>query len=650
MSENPAASAFYAPVAQANIAERIYLNSSTIQSHALDEKEIKRQRALFVRTAVMDGLADRLKMHGAIALVGAKGSGRRITAINLLAEIGLQPREVPLDEDDAGELLGPPNMGYIVYADDLASRPKPLRACIGSARERGLPIVIRVTPDVWRRIYIDGVPEIAVVPARALDIFNRHLALSLGDMAAREWTVIPGIIECLRSAGPRDAVRLTDLVEEAMAKAHGLTERPVNEVLQAYSNWEEELERVFSVGTHDDEHKEGRSRALRLSAAILEGSGPTSVFVAARELSDVLDLSPETGHGLVGPSTRKRLEDISAHYDDGRVVFSRTAFASSTLDFVWTHWPQLHDDLRQWFRRLAQKLPNDGSLIADRVADLAIRQRHFGLLNSLATGYLDDPGTFDLGVALLTRAATSDELGRAARRMLYDWSRNTPTRHSAVVAACSSQLAEAFPRVALTRLKHVAINNDVNIQKQLVAALIHLASKPQLRRDVLDELVRWLNPSAPEQRRTAAAEALLNILQLRDLDDGHLLMLVDTDPRWRQVLSDAWRSLLKSPVSEEAVLAGMCQWLEAAAQAEASLSTVVAVLGSVPRSAINESVLFRAIYGWIRETSGEAVVSRETIFHQVIDGIVAVSRSATRESMSLALLMKNEEQEEQADE
>lgn len=139
MSETPAP-AFYAPVGQANFAERIYLNSSMIQSHALDQEEIKRQQAMFVRTTVMDGLAERLRTHGVVALIGPKGSGRRITAINLLAELGLQPREVPLDEDDAGELLGAPDMGYIVYADDLANSPKPLQACIGSARERGMPM------------------------------------------------------------------------------------------------------------------------------------------------------------------------------------------------------------------------------------------------------------------------------------------------------------------------------------------------------------------------------------------------------------------------------------------------------------------------------------------------------------------------------
>ncbi|MBB5081889.1 hypothetical protein [Nonomuraea endophytica] len=640
MTENPARTAFYAPVAQANIADRMYLNSSAIQSHALNEKEIARQRELFVRTPVMDGLADRLKAHGVIALVGPKGSGRRITAINLLAEIGLKPREVPLDEEDAGELLGPPDMGYIVYADDLANKPKPLRDCISSARKRGLLVFIRVTPDVWRRIAVDGVQEISVTPAPALRIFDRHLACTFGDAKARDWSDSPGIVDCLRSAGPRDAVRLAGLAEEAMAKAHGLQELPVHEVLQAYKNWEEELEHIFSAQS-DDEHREGRNRALRLAAAILEGSSPASVFVAARELSSLLDLDAEAGHGLVGPSTRKRLEDISARCDDGPVVFSRTAFASATLDFVWTHWPQLHDDLRQWFRQVAQKLPGDGSLIADRVADLAIRQRHFGMVHSLATGYLDDSGTFDLGVALVTRVAMSDELGRTARRLLYDWSRDTPSRHSAVVVACSGPLAEAFPRMALTRLKHVAITNDPGIQRKLVDALTDLAGKPQLRRDVLDELVQWLNPDAPEQRRAVAAEALLSILRLCEPDDGRLLMVADSDPGWRQVLSAAWRALLKSPASEKDVVTGVGQWLETAAQADAPVSTVVAVLGSVPRSAIDESVLFRAIYAWVRETPGEAVVSRETIFKEVIDSIVAGSGSATRESMSVALMMEN---------
>ncbi|GAA4103085.1 hypothetical protein [Nonomuraea soli] len=102
-----------------------------------------------------------------------------------------------------------------------------------------------------------------------------------------------------------------------------------------------------------------------------------------------------------------------------------------------------HKDLQDWFGKLAQQLPEDGPLIAERVADLAIRQRHFAMLNTLATGYLNGTATFGLGVALLTRAAMSDELGRAARRTLYQWSRQSPPRHAAVVAICTGPLAEA---------------------------------------------------------------------------------------------------------------------------------------------------------------------------------------------------------------
>lgn len=437
-----------------------------------------------------------------------------------------------------------------------------------------------MTSAVWRRLAVDGVLEIPIASAHALDIFGKHLAVSLGETPARVWNAHPKIIDCLSPAGPRDAVRLTALVEEAMSKAQHFSEQLVSEVLDAYTNWEGELEHIFSADGDDNEDKEGRTRALRLAAAVLEGSGPSSIFLAARTLSDILDLRPESGHGLVGPSTRKRLESISARYDDGRVVFSRTAFAASTLDFVWSHWPQLHEDLQLWFRQLAQKLPDDGPLIADRVADLAIRQRHFALLNALATGYLNETGTFALGVTLLTRAAMSDELGRPARRTLYHWARNTPQRHSAVVATCTGALAEAFPRVALTRLKHVALNPATDIRQSLVEGLTSLAANPQLRRELLEELVRWLERSEPEPRRIVAAEALLNILLHRD-PDGRLLLLEHTDPGWELALAAAWRSLLRSPASEEEMRSGISQWLEAAAQAKVPLSTVVAVLGAV---------------------------------------------------------------------
>ncbi|MFI7114803.1 hypothetical protein ACIBK9_51420 [Nonomuraea sp. NPDC050227] len=641
MSETPAA-VFQAPVTNAYVADRIYTSSSMIRSIALDQEEIKRQQAMFVPTAVMEALTERLKTYGVVALVGPKGSGRRITAINLLAGLGLQPREVPLDEDDAGELLGPPDMGYIVHADDLAGSSKPLQACIGSARERGLPIVIRVASNVWRRVAVDGVPELPIASAPAIDIFARHLTVSLGEIKASGWSAHPKIKECLSPAGPRDAVRLAGLAAEAMSKAGHFSEHLVDEVLGAYTNWEAELEHIFSAVPGETEDEEGRTRALWLAAAVLEGSTSSSVFTAARTLSEILELRPEAGHGLVGPSTRKRLESISAHNDDGRVVFSRTAFGASTLDFVWSHWPQLHKDLQDWFGKLAQQLPEDGPLIAERVADLAIRQRHFAMLNTLATGFLEGTATFGLGVALLTRAAMSDELGRAARRALYQWSRQSPPRHpAAVVATCTGPLAEAFPRVALTRLKHVALTAVTDVRKNLVDGLTSLATNLQLRRELLDELVRWLDRSEPESRRIVAAEALLKVLLLQD-PDGRLLLLEHPDPGWEPALAVAWRSLLRSPLPEAEIRSGVSYWLEAAAQARAPLSTVVTVLGEVPSSAVEESLLVIAVFRWARETSDEAEAPRQHVFHQVIDAVLAGSGTSTRESIDLALQMEQE--------
>lgn len=644
MSEIPVAAEFHDRVRHAYIAKNLYLNSRLIQSHALDQAEIRRQRAMFVRTAAMDALAERLRTHRVVALVGPKGSGRRITAINALAELGLQPSEVPLDDGDTGELLGSPEMGYIVHADDVTSSSKPFHTCIGSAREQGLTIVFRVTSAVWRRVAPADVPEIPVVSAPALDIFSGHLAVSLGAQA-RNWNTHPRITDCLAPAGPRDAVRLTGLVEEAVSKTPDFSEELVGDVLRAYTNWEGELESSFSTQSYDDADEEGRRRALHLATAVLEGSGPSSVFLAARTLSDILDLPPEPGHGLVGAGTQKRLKSIEARCDDGRVVFSRTAFAASTLDFIWSHWPQLHEDLQLWFRRLAQQLPADGPLIAERVADLAIRQRHFTLLNSLATEYLAESRTFGLGVALLTRAAMSDELGPAARRTLYDWSRQNQSRHSAVVAACTGALADTFPRVALTRLRHVARNPADDIRASLVDGLTRLAARPSLRRELLGELVRWLDSSEPEPRRVVAAEALCGILRLKDADD-HLMLLGHTGPGWEPTLAAAWRALLRSPASDGQVRSGVSEWLEAAAQGKAPLATVVSVFGAVPRSAVDESRLMNAVFRWTRSSSDEAEAPRQAVFGRVIDAILAKSGTSTRESIEVA---RQIEQESHAD-
>lgn len=90
----------------------------SVEAYALTEDEIKRLRAIYVRTPAADRMIEILQAHNAIALIGPRGRGRRITSVAVIDELRVTPHRIDLDPDDARrDLPADPDCGYLLDVD-----------------------------------------------------------------------------------------------------------------------------------------------------------------------------------------------------------------------------------------------------------------------------------------------------------------------------------------------------------------------------------------------------------------------------------------------------------------------------------------------------------------------------------------------------
>jgi len=616
-----------------------------LAAHVLDHAEVQRQRMLYAVPPNASEAGRHLQDHGVVALVGEPRTGRRITAINLLLRDDARLNEITLDpDDDIGSLVTEPGHGYLVNADDLRNQLAPkqrdallrvLDAARGNCR-----VAIRATPAVWRSLGLAGrIPHVELLPADGLAIFRKHLSQQAAPDEAWQWSQREPIIDRLRNARPGDAVRMANIAAEVVRQGPRPVQGQLDDVVQAYGNWAKVLEEWFEGGEEPGSVPEGRRRSLLIATALLEGAHPAIVFRAADRLNSLLELPLEAGHGLVGPTAPDKTRAINADLVNDRMEFPRPAYGPSALDYVWWHWPQIHADLRAWVTQLPQALsPSDGARLAESVVGLAIRQLDPDLVTSAAGEWISDTRTNELGASALTLAGMSEDVGHAVRRKLYEWSRTTdPNRHQAVVKVCGGALGEAFPRMALTRLRHVADHGDDAAQTAVGGALVQLALIPRLRGQMLGEIVAWLPKDIRRGQRRAAQLAFLQLMTSAS-ENGALTMLTEPVPNEMRVniLAEGWHEILRAEEEvKERARTVLWRWLEAAVQSISVRKIVFATLVAARRSEVDIGILVSIVFQWAKTAEGQTVIPRDEICEELLRLICGPSPFITSDSLAM---------------
>ncbi|EHK85309.1 hypothetical protein SZMC14600_16791 [Saccharomonospora azurea SZMC 14600] len=273
--------------------------------------------------------------------------------------------------------------------------------------------------------------------------------------------------------------------------------------------------------------------SLLLSSAVLEGASPQHIAAASDAL---LKLNKVPAVGEVVPILRaspfvrlRRLED-EGWFDLGARALLPSGVGGEVLRHFWREHPDLHGPLRRWLTELPGSLRalerEELEQLADRAAELAV-EGGAGFALGLATDWARtragrdsdgqrtstasaDKSRRSIAVRLLTTAATDSALGRQVRDQLWRWSREGGADLMLLTAEVCAGIGAAFPRNALTRLKHLANSDNEDVQDAVLRALRQLGDDLGTSR-LLRYLTEWFG-KAPPGRLAILATAVDQVL------------------------------------------------------------------------------------------------------------------------------------------
>jgi hypothetical protein len=618
-----------------NIVEGVSVTTSPF-----DPEMVARLRAVFVAPTTWAAAQERLRSRQAVALVGPPGTGRRTGAINLLTDTAVRPHDLALDADDVNRrLVGEPGCGYLLDLAALAEAPGRagplLDRYLQELRRTSSPLVVLVTGEMARAMDLDlrGLSVDWAAPSAAA-VFRRHLA-QLGSVAeAEEWLRQPQVAQVVAEASLTDAVRLVGLIQ---GTARGGRRGPalvghLDEVLGVYRNWDSEL-----IAWDDEVRPEpdaGERRAVLLALAALEGEPAAVIVGAAERLISIAGLAGNGGKGLTGPGVSDRMSQLTARVSDGRVTFARLAYATAVLDRAWIDRPRLRQPIHRWLASIGGEVsrgavdggrsPGRADKARQTLLALARRQQAPSLVLDAVVAW-DREEQRPIAVALLTSAAGSEEIGRAVRRRMYGWATSTETKehlYLLVARVCAGELADVYPAIVLTRLRHLAGLQREQVRQAVVDSISRLAYRTRLRGLVRREVVAWASPESgrAETRAATGRRAFLTLARLTD-DAGRPLAL--TSPLNETELDElgrGWRAVLRAPESRAEGETAISGWLTAAAERRAPQNVVVQTLvRACAGNSVDVALVTGVVWAWSRDDGSDSSARRVEIRDELFD-------------------------------
>jgi hypothetical protein len=607
---------------------------------------IEELRRRYVEPDSYSAAWEALNQHHVLVLAAEPDSGAVASALHLIGRLaadGVVPHILEPDDDDVADveqLLAERRHAHLLdlthlsdmwnrFARTALSHGERLRTC-------GSYLVVRTTE---RRLAAwampAGIPVVQLSRPDPTAVVIKHLAAADATADRTSWVEEPPVREVLHDGiPPREAARLASLIATAVDPGAAVDE---------FKGWHNYLLEWFEgdrVG-----HGDTSSRALLLAAAALDGLDAIVVWQAADQLRGRLDVHAEADVALAGPGLRSRLAALDVKLDDGSIDLDqqRPSLDRAVLDYIWIEYPRVREELLRWMLALAGSGPAAGTRAVDRVSEtfsgLVQRQADTTFLEVLAKPDTKTVRPQELLAVILSRTSCDAEIGRAVRRKLYDW----VTRRSidaallrAIADACGGELGRLYPRIALTRLRHLARIADDSVARAVEAALIRLGEHEEAEGEVLEEVVSWCLSGSPPQRRTGGV--VFTAMACRTSDAGMPLLLMRADDSDRtSLLVAGWRHLLRAVGSDRD--AGLDQalsvWFDAVLAGSRPGELAAPILAAAAGGPIAE-ILLRAAGQWTRlavdgdtERARRAVV--DDLYMRVIRGSVAAGAPAKRQ-------------------
>ncbi|MQY09485.1 hypothetical protein [Actinomadura macrotermitis] len=577
---------------------------------SLDPEAVARVRHVCVPTVTLVAARAALRDHGAVALLGEAGAGRTTAAITLLAELEVTPRPVLLDED-AGPTDIERGHGYILDLQASWERSSPrtglwVHNLVARAKETGCPLIVRSREPDWRALGLDShvVPALPAEAAPGLDVLRSHLKELTGQETADDWAHRVPVRQRMAQARPPDAVRLAKIIDNVLRLGTSGPD-PTADALAAYANWSDDLAARFRDTNGTSDPVNGQRRALLIAIAVLDGAPASTIFGAAADLTKRVELQPPPGGALVGPGIRELATEAHAELQEGCIRFTRPSYAESVLDYVWSERSHLLPVLRKWMEDLPSPADEATARATDSLTGLALRHGDAGLVASAAYAWAQkDQKTRPHAVTALTAAALSERTGREIRQRMYDWSRSASAPeavHLTVAEVCAGPLAQTFPQIALTRLRHLAVRSNERVKEASIQSLLSLAQDRRLRRPVLREITDWAEGEEP--RRSTGLRAFLRLARLRA--EERVLLLPERPGAETALLGRLWRTVLRERELQDVTGRVAAGWLEAAFLGRAPAGQVVDVFARTCQTSIDLANLTETVLEWMRTAPAE---------------------------------------------
>lgn len=528
-----------------------------------------------------------LRLNRAVGLVGLPGSGRETTAIAAMHQLrpDIPIRRFSLEDEDAQEINTARACGYLIRAEDTGASQ--LGSCIEAIRASGgyLAVVAERETHLPAAGLLRWIPIESPHPVQVY----AHWVNKRGPAEWADWDQATVLLE---GALPADARRLADLAAQASREGGDIAARRA-EVAHAYSGWAEELRSWF--GQHQAPHE----RALLIAAATMPSDVEKAyVYAAASSLAQRLQIEINGG-GLAWCPVTGLGELLKAEQENEKVIFRRIGYAKSALRHALEDYPLARPDLLAWMAALPTNEAaayGMGGVVAQTFSDLAAEHGEDEYITLAARKWARDDQA-DLVFIALSRTCLHPRVGGRIRRALYDWSRAPGTSQTLklTIARVCEPLGQAYPSIALTRLKHLATNSDSKVAGEVIAAARNLADQDH-RQEVLTAALGWCTGTSEEiltaqqLRRRRKVGAILFLELAGPIAPSGLPEILDKDqaadpvtclPGWRAVFDFHGTPGLWN----DAVNRVLARWLDAAlrhAQVRVGISEVLIAAASPP--------------------------------------------------------------------
>ncbi|WP_024874123.1 hypothetical protein [Saccharomonospora piscinae] len=477
---------------------------------------------------------DVLREQRVVVLAGQTDEGGEFSAgLRLGYEMqqkhpGLAVREDLFEPDvglDATELLDRESPAVVLIdgrtaaADDLRELRRQLIAFTGKLDDYRSYLIL-VVPWRQRDEFADILPAGGVHELgkpSSVDVLDRCLT----GVDVRHLVAETGKAEELETLWPPDVTQLADRFERRLAQ----DEQPGPALREALRDLSGESPEALREEIHArQEADDAEGLALLLATAVLEGADVRHLVAAADSLLAHNGLDSEQSAPLLRASPYTRFQRAAGSYHDpDAATFRSSTFGDLVLRHFWGEHPDLRTELRRWIGEIPRKFEDLSAPELDRLADRSLElaaEGGPGLATALARDWSRTTGTGSRGgdayrrsvaVRLLAGAALHPMIGREVRNTLWHWSRRADTDVQRLTAEVCAQIGPSFPRIAFTRLKHLAGSADDTVRDAAREALVGLGGHLGLT-TFLRSVRRWFDGGSPE-RLGVLADGVASLLE-----------------------------------------------------------------------------------------------------------------------------------------